>query len=141
LRAQQFGAAVERDRQGGQHHHHGGRIRPDEHSPISGATVYGRTVAFYATVQRQDNGAPVLNGSVQFFVDGKPQGQPVALNSGGMAGLVTNGLTAGTHNIEVAYLGATNFLTSGTPAPFVATVTKFQPQVIVFPYPSSSLPA
>ena len=70
----------------------------------------GDSVTFTAAVSV--SGAPVAQGSVQFFDGSSSLGAPVALNSEGVASLTTSALTEGTHLIRAVYSGATGLLTS-----------------------------
>ncbi|RSL18366.1 YVTN family beta-propeller protein [Edaphobacter aggregans] len=65
-------------------------------------------ITFTATVTA--NSSPVTAGMVQFKADGKTQGDPIPVNSNGVATDTNNTLTSGSHIIEAVYLGTDQFL-------------------------------
>jgi YVTN family beta-propeller protein len=70
----------------------------------------GTTITFTATVT--ENGSPVTEGLVQFYVDGKSQGLATEVNVIGNAVFTDNSLTSGSHTIQAVYLGTDKFLES-----------------------------
>ena len=78
----------------------------------SGATTYGQTATFTATVSPAPTG-----GTVQFYADGNPLGSPVAVNtSTGAASKSTALLTAVTHSITAQYSGYQIYVASDATA-------------------------
>jgi hypothetical protein len=77
---------------------------------------FGLPVTFTATVAADSpSAATVVGGTVQFLIDGVNFGNPVSVNSSGVAASLPAGaaqLTAGYHDITAVYSGGTNFLTS-----------------------------
>ena len=75
-------------------------------------SLSGNSVTFTATVT---SSATVNAGNVQ-FLDGATTLCTVAVNASGVATCVTSALTAASHSITAAYLGATNFNASTSAA-------------------------
>ena len=72
------------------------------------AAVLGQAVTFATTVLDPGTTLPVVDGSVQFQVDGVSAGDPVALDVNGIAWYSTSALSLGSHTITAVYSGATN---------------------------------
>ncbi|WP_344139024.1 ExeM/NucH family extracellular endonuclease [Luedemannella flava] len=92
-------------------------------------SVLGAPVRFTATVAGPA-GVPVA-GTVQFTVDGRPFGAPVAV-TGGVAGLETAALPAGTHTVTAAYSGSAALLASSATA-----VTQFVRYAVTITSPAA----
>ena len=71
----------------------------------------GSNVTFTATLTAVAPGSGTPTGTVQFLADGTALGSPVTF-SGGIASLVTNSLSHGTHVITAQYAGDGNFIGS-----------------------------
>ena len=71
----------------------------------------GSNVTFTATLTAISPGSGKPTGTVQFLADGTPLGASVPL-AGGIAWLVTNSLTHGTHSLAAQYAGDGNFIGS-----------------------------
>jgi hypothetical protein len=92
------------------------------------SATYGQPVTFTATVAPATPVRPTPTGTVQFFVDNAPVGDPVGLVDG-VAVDSTIILDAGTHTVTATYLGAPDFTGSPSngvtetvaPAPLVVT--------------------
>jgi YVTN family beta-propeller protein len=67
-------------------------------------------ITFTATVT--SNGSPVTLGEVQFYADGKTQGNPIPVDSNGVATDTNNTLSPGSHTIRADYQGTDKFLES-----------------------------
>ncbi|MGA8028721.1 MAG: alpha-amylase family glycosyl hydrolase [Bryobacteraceae bacterium] len=72
-------------------------------------SAYGQSVSFTANVSAVGPGAGTPTGAVQFAIDGKNFGSPVALSSGSAASASISTLSAATHTVTAAYSGDTNF--------------------------------
>jgi hypothetical protein len=71
----------------------------------SSPAPFGQPVTFTATVAPAAPGAITpTTGSVQFKIDGKPVGSPVALNGTGMASYAISTLAIGTHSVSATYV-------------------------------------
>ncbi|MFL6336636.1 MAG: FG-GAP-like repeat-containing protein [Pyrinomonadaceae bacterium] len=70
----------------------------------------GQTVTFTATVT---SAAGTPTGTVQFKVDNVALGTPAAVGADGKASVSTSTLTEGNHAVTAAYVGDSNFATSG----------------------------
>ncbi len=70
----------------------------------------GAEVTFTATVGAVPPGAGTLTGTIQFKTNGVPLGDPIALDSNGVAALVTNSLPHGSNVVSAEYAGDANFL-------------------------------
>jgi len=69
------------------------------------ASKRGEEINFTAVVKRKVSTiAKVSTGSVQFVLDGNPNGDPVALDSNGMAIWNSSNLSSGDHDIEARFL-------------------------------------
>ena len=77
-------------------------------STSDASAVSGQPLTFTADVTAVGPGAGTPTGTVQFFVDGSPLGDPVSL-SGGSATSPTAHLTVGSHTITANYGGDANF--------------------------------
>jgi hypothetical protein len=65
----------------------------------------GANVTFAATVTNAVPGGPAPAGNVQFKTNGVPLGDPVALNTNGVATLITNSLPHGSNTVSAEYAG------------------------------------
>ena len=79
----------------------------------AGPVGHDQVVTFTATVSGLAGLTPT--GTVQFQIDGKNVGSPVALGSNGTATYSTSALGAGSHGITAVYSGDGNFLSSTAP--------------------------
>jgi hypothetical protein len=79
-----------------------------ELSTSDATAVSGQPLTFTAEVTAVGPGSGTPTGAVQFFVDGDPLGDPVAL-SGGSASSPTAHLTTGSHAVSANYAGDANF--------------------------------
>lgn len=70
-------------------------------------------ITFTATVTATHGNSP--SGSVQFYDDAAPLGDPLPLDAQGHATYVTTALAAGTHPITAIYSGSSNLLASTSP--------------------------
>ena len=70
-------------------------------------STYGQSVSFTVVVS---GGGPTPQGTVQFVVDGKSFGSPVALSGGAGASASTALLGAGIHTINAQYSGDPNYM-------------------------------
>jgi hypothetical protein len=83
----------------------------------SGGTVgVGGQVTMTAQVKAPSATAVFPSGQVQFLVDGKAQGQPVALDVSGKALLTLTFARPGGHRVTVRYLGDANYYPSSSSA-------------------------
>ncbi len=79
----------------------------------NGPIVQGQPVTFNASVVAVAPGTGIPSGTVQFKLNGAPQGSPVALDSNGNAtSAPIAGLTPGNFRITATYAGDINFLPS-----------------------------
>ena len=97
--------------------------------------TYGQTATITATVAAV---APSLatpsGGSIQFFVDGAPDGSPVAVaNSAASITIPASLLTPGSHSITAAYGGTTNFAASSGSASVVVSAARTTTSVATRP--------
>ncbi|MBI4265749.1 MAG: Ig-like domain repeat protein, partial [Acidobacteria bacterium] len=72
-------------------------------------STYSDSVTFAATVLPVAPGSGIPSGNVQFTENGIDLGGPVGLSPAGIATFTTSTLPAGSHVIEAAYLGDSNF--------------------------------
>jgi Bacterial Ig-like domain (group 3)/Dockerin type I domain len=72
----------------------------------------GDSVTFTAQVAATSPGGGIPTGTVQFAVDGSPQGSPVPLNAAGQASLTIATLSMGPHLVSASYGGDSNFAVS-----------------------------
>jgi hypothetical protein len=70
----------------------------------------GSNVTFTATVTNAAPGGPAPAGNVQFKTNGVTLGDPVALDSSGVAAFITNSLPHGSNSVSAEYAGDGNFL-------------------------------
>jgi hypothetical protein len=94
--------------------------------------VFGQTVTFTATVMGNIPGGATPTGTVQFFVDGAPFGDPVSLSGGSAA--MQDALDVGGHTVTAAYSGDRNF-SACTSTGFSQTVN---PNVTIVAIPDQS---
>jgi len=83
-------------------------------------SLVGQTVKYTAAVTTSAAGVDGPTGTVTFFADSTPIGNPVPL-AGGAASLSTSILSPGSHTIMAVYDGSTNFL-GGSSAPITQIV-------------------
>jgi predicted extracellular nuclease len=99
----------------------------------SNPATLGGAIRFTATVN-----APVVpDGTVQFTVDGKPFGGPVALAGGAATSGPISTLGLGSHQVSASYSGSSSFLAS---AGSLTQIVQFGVKV-VSPTPGSKIPA
>jgi hypothetical protein len=79
----------------------------------AGSVGFGHAVTFIATVSVIPPGAGAPAGNVVFSVDGVPV-QTLALDSSERASVSTSSISPGSHLIQAAYAGNSNFLGSST---------------------------
>ena len=107
-------------------------------SSIDKSTL-GDAVTFTATV---DLAKPATgytpNGFVQWEIDGKPVGDPMALDASAQATMTTDSLDTGHHKIRAIYLGNVSFSGSKSPE-FDQTVEKATPTGSVVTTPPSPI--
>ncbi|TCO54984.1 ExeM/NucH family extracellular endonuclease [Actinocrispum wychmicini] len=97
-------------------------------------SIVGGQVKFTATVS--GNGLAATGGTVQFTVDGKPFGGPVAVTNG-TAASAPAALDLGQHAVTAAYSGTDSFLaSSGSLTQLVQYAVK-----VISPQPGSSIPS
>jgi hypothetical protein len=80
------------------------------------AAAIGQQVTFTAQITTAGSSGARPSGAVQFSVDGKDQGQPVALDLSGAASLSFTFTKSGIHTIAVRYPGDAHFAPSASPA-------------------------
>ena len=78
----------------------------------SNPSLPGANVTFTATLGAVPPGAGTPTGNVQFKTNGVALGDPVVLDGGGIATLVTNILPHGSITVSAEYAGDSNFLGS-----------------------------
>jgi hypothetical protein len=91
------------------------------------AAAFGRPLTFKATVADTTSPGHTPTGSVQFQIDGKNYGQPVALGAAGTASIGDASLASGVHFLDAVYIPSGNFATSTSPnvkETIAAAVTK-----------------
>lgn len=117
-------------------------------SPQTGTATVGDPVDLVAAVAPEDPAQGRPSGTIQFFVDGAPLGDPMPIVSGGAA-LTTDVLGAGTHQITAVSSGDSLF-EAGTSRPVVYVIgdppvttvppTTTVPPATTVPPPSTSKP-
>ena len=98
--------------------------------------VHGQTAKLTATVANTTTPATVPTGSVQFYLDGSPQGAPQALSPTGAAELVTSPLSAGTYPVRAVYVPTAAF--SGSEATTGLTVDRAATTTVLRITPATS---
>ena len=109
--------------------------------PSSPVPVYGQSVTFAAqVVNASPESTADPTGSVQFYVDGTPYGDPVPLNEDGAATVTDSDLPAGTHQITAGSLPDNdNFGASLSETPATQVVTFADTTTTVFSGPTPSV--
>ena len=79
-------------------------------APVGQPTL-GQPVTITATVAFTPNGSAVPSGTMTFYVDNQPYGQPVAV-ANDQASITITGLSGGAHNIGASYSGDNNYAPS-----------------------------
>jgi hypothetical protein len=106
-------------------------------STAANPSVTGQGITFTATVSVVAPGVGSPSGTVQFLLDGSPDGSPVMLSSSGgvtTASFSTASLAIGMHTLAASYSGDASFSDS-TASSFAQTVTKANSSTLI----SSSL--
>ncbi len=67
-------------------------------------SLAGEAVIFTAIVSRSSGASGVPTGNVQFVLDGKPAGEPIALGANGRAAWTASSLEAGNHQVTAGYV-------------------------------------
>ncbi len=73
--------------------------------PSTSSSAFGQEVSFTATVSDAP-GDDTPAGTVQFYVDNTPAGDPVSLDSSGVATYTPSPLSAGSHSVTAAFIPA-----------------------------------
>ena len=81
---------------------------------------YGQSVTFTETVFSPGGATLVPTGSVQFEIDGTPDGNPVPLDSTGAASITTSTLGIGSHTITATYTNSDGHFTPPSTSQSVA---------------------
>src|SRR5207248_110532 len=92
----------------------------------TGASVWGQSITFTATIGVVAPGAGTPTGTVQFQIDGSNAGSPVSVSTTlgvTTASFSTATLAAGTHTLTASYSGDNNF-SSSTASAITQTVSK-----------------
>ena len=81
---------------------------------------FGQSVTFTETVFSPGGATLVPTGSVQFEIDGTPDGNPVSLDSTGAASITTSTLGIGSHTITATYTNSDGLFASPSTSQSVA---------------------
>ena len=90
----------------------------------------GQAVTFTATVTPQGASPTTPSGTVQFYIDGVPDGAPVALNASATATKTISTLAIGTYSITAEYSGNDDY-TSSVSGVLTQVITKGNTTVLI----------
>lgn len=100
-------------------------------------SVRGQEVELEAQVQVQDPAVAELNGTVQFYVDDEPVGEPQQADEDGIAVLTTAELLVGAHQVSATYSGDEDLYPS-TSEGYLHAVERADAQIVLDADPDSS---